>query len=392
MQPQNRLELRHSRGHKFFKLTIVTPSLVSLLPATTTTPTTSYGTHPSTSIISPTTNRMSIMDILSRAGEEHHQESTPPVAKKPAPTSSTTSTSRPHNHHECNCITTIGPNDVVTGRDKLAFNNGGNRRMRLAIASVISDYLKADNRRAKSVIIRQVVQQIRSRGGRFLKYCTKAQCYIELDPRRAHEKCSHAFRDQAARSSSSSLPNTLLSALRLQDSSSNSSDNGAGDLSLEGDNVAFSFSQPASTNNAGQQQQQQQQQHLSLMDHQQYTSNEHGPVSIFDVCTFDQEQSNDNHNNSIDDGDKNNNNNVSSGDNADPIFDSLDGFMIDTNNSNNNNNDEDDDSAFLVRAFCQDEDNDEEGGDGDHHEFSGVLRDLLQSEPSLEDMPASDMF
>ena len=111
----------------------------------------------------------------------------------------------------------IGPCDVLCGRDKLAFNNAGNRRMRVSVAMVLPKYLEAENRNEKSLLIKSVVSSIHDCGGRFLKYCPKTRSYLELSEKKAHEKCSHAFRDMvSARISTSSggeKPKSLRRAL-----------------------------------------------------------------------------------------------------------------------------------------------------------------------------------
>ena len=100
-------------------------------------------------------------------------------------------TSEPSNHHG----EELGPYDVLCGRDKLAFSNIGNRRMRVFIELHLREYLDASSRGQKSYIIKKVVNTVRKCGGRFLKWSDQAHGYAEIGDKKAHEKCSHAFRD-----------------------------------------------------------------------------------------------------------------------------------------------------------------------------------------------------
>ena len=104
--------------------------------------------------------------------------------------------------------------DVLCGRDKRAFNNVGNRRMRVLVSMLLPKYLAANSRQAKSLIIKELAESIRDCGGRFLKWSPSLHAYQELSDKKAHEKCSHAFRDMvsarshAASSSCSSSSST----------------------------------------------------------------------------------------------------------------------------------------------------------------------------------------
>jgi hypothetical protein len=105
------------------------------------------------------------------------------------------------NNHMLNKLThaiaeeSIGPYDVLCGRHKLAFNNVGNRRMRVTISLALHRYLAQKDRQGKSMIIKSVVNEINNNGGRFLKWSKEGMCFVEINDKTAHQKCSHAFRD-----------------------------------------------------------------------------------------------------------------------------------------------------------------------------------------------------
>ena len=126
-----------------------------------------------------------------------------PMTQRPAEeTHATTSATRGDNN-------VIGPYDVICGRDRMAFNNIGNRRMRVFLTLYLPQYLQAPSRTVKSQIIRCVFETIRAAGGRFLKKRksnnnnhknsnSSTTNYIEIDDKTARTKCSHAFRDMAS--------------------------------------------------------------------------------------------------------------------------------------------------------------------------------------------------
>ena len=89
----------------------------------------------------------------------------------------------------------FGPYDVICGRDKQAFNNVGNRRMRVFLTLYLPQYLDSKTRKGKSKIIRTVVETMQAGGGRFLKWNRTEKSFSELSDKEAHAKCSHAFRD-----------------------------------------------------------------------------------------------------------------------------------------------------------------------------------------------------
>jgi hypothetical protein len=91
---------------------------------------------------------------------------------------------------------TIGPNDVLCGRHKAAFNNIGNRRFRVTISFSLHKYVnQALTRGDKSVIIQSIVEMIKDCGGRFLQ--SRSGEWVEMTDKHAREKVGHALRDMS---------------------------------------------------------------------------------------------------------------------------------------------------------------------------------------------------
>jgi hypothetical protein len=90
----------------------------------------------------------------------------------------------------------IGQYDVLCGRHKLAFNNIGNRRLRVTVSLSLERYLAAPTRQDKTLVIISVVRLLQENGARFLKW--KKDRWIELGEKQAREKVGHALRDMAS--------------------------------------------------------------------------------------------------------------------------------------------------------------------------------------------------
>jgi hypothetical protein len=103
----------------------------------------------------------------------------------------------------------IGSYDVLCGRHRLAFNNIGNRRLRVTVSLSLERYLAKPSRQDKTLVIISIVKLIRESGGRFLKW--KKDRWIELGEKQAREKVGHALRDMA--SARYLLPSSFASTL-----------------------------------------------------------------------------------------------------------------------------------------------------------------------------------
>jgi hypothetical protein len=119
--------------------------------------------------------------------------------------------------------TGIGASDVLCGRGKTSFNHGeftcridtiqkrkmcvssnsslcvsfpvGNKIFRDAVTSALDDYMGADNRFEKALVVHTIVDTIREAGGRFLKRDFHLGEWYELSDQQAKEKVGHAIRD-----------------------------------------------------------------------------------------------------------------------------------------------------------------------------------------------------
>ena len=93
-------------------------------------------------------------------------------------------------------ITTLGPNDVLMGRGALSTDFEGNTRLRLLVQQRFEEYSRVSTRKDKSQIAREIIQQVRSRGGRFLQ---SAETLKDIDPSKLpHNKAAwYAVYDEA---------------------------------------------------------------------------------------------------------------------------------------------------------------------------------------------------
>ena len=107
----------------------------------------------------------------------------------------------------------LGPYDVICGRNKMAFNNIGNRRFRFTIALALPRFLTAKSRKDKSIVIESIKKLVHQNGGRFLLTLnddeenterdtngnidlnTSIVNATELDAKQSHLKVGHALRD-----------------------------------------------------------------------------------------------------------------------------------------------------------------------------------------------------
>jgi hypothetical protein len=98
-------------------------------------------------------------------------------------------TSRKHNQTDV-----IGCFDVLCGRNKMVFNNIGNRRFRIIVSLFLTKYVDVKStRKEKSQIIRNIIEAIKACGGRFLD--KRDNTFEELSEQKVYEKVGHAIRD-----------------------------------------------------------------------------------------------------------------------------------------------------------------------------------------------------
>lgn len=89
----------------------------------------------------------------------------------------------------------VTPYDVLCGRGKSANNFIGNRRFRDTVMKYRDDYSKS-TRADKRVICKQIVNDVHSRGGRFLT--RSGEGWANLDDQKIFLKVSQALRENAA--------------------------------------------------------------------------------------------------------------------------------------------------------------------------------------------------
>lgn len=85
--------------------------------------------------------------------------------------------------------------DVLCGKSRLIFEHKGNEQLRFMVASYLPAYIDA-SRRQKTDIVRQIVQEVKDKGGRFLKRSSsQGQVWYDIGTMAAREKVGHTFRD-----------------------------------------------------------------------------------------------------------------------------------------------------------------------------------------------------
>jgi hypothetical protein len=119
----------------------------------------------------------------------------------------------------------LGPYDVVCGRNKLAFNNIGNRRFRVTVSLTLDRYMTATNRNDTSNVIKYVANIVRGNGGRFLKLSNNGSSWVDLDEKQVHEKVGHALRDAAAAKKESESSRRFQTARNLSLAQQHRTDN-----------------------------------------------------------------------------------------------------------------------------------------------------------------------
>merc|ERR1712194_230787 len=137
-------------------------------------------------------------------------------------------TNTPTNAH----IFDLQPFDVLCGRNKLSYNNIGNRRFRILIHLNLPHYLKCQSRNERSGMIlslthdlcycsdeNQIDDKLSSSNScvvRFFKRQKGGSELIELDFKGCREKIGHALRDAASQHTNNNNSNTSKAAIYEQ--------------------------------------------------------------------------------------------------------------------------------------------------------------------------------
>eukprot|EP00977_Amphora_coffeiformis_P008252 scaffold1853_cov185-Amphora_coffeaeformis.AAC.4 len=85
-------------------------------------------------------------------------------------------------------------NDIILGRGVLHVEKTGNRRYYELLDAYMPLYEAANTKGGKTRIVRTIYQELESRGARFLRKTKKTGIYIDIEPKHAKKKISHAIR------------------------------------------------------------------------------------------------------------------------------------------------------------------------------------------------------
>ena len=86
-------------------------------------------------------------------------------------------------------------NDVICGRGKSIANHPGNKLLKTAIKQHIQPYQNASSKTIKSMLVSNIVDSVRSKGGDFVKLNTRTGQYDTATERIAREKVGQYLRD-----------------------------------------------------------------------------------------------------------------------------------------------------------------------------------------------------
>jgi hypothetical protein len=88
----------------------------------------------------------------------------------------------------------LNPCDIICGRERIAFNHVGNKRLRYLVAMYRDSYQSTSSREEKTRIVDNIIHSIHMKGGRFLKFdeATRFWCVLSKDD--VHKKVAHALR------------------------------------------------------------------------------------------------------------------------------------------------------------------------------------------------------
>ena len=139
--------------------------------------------------------------------------------KKPTTSSAAITKSKP----------SLGPYDILCGRNKLAYNHIGNRRFRVTINMNLQAYVNAKTRNDKAALIAYIVNYLKNEvGARFVTQ-RKDGSLGDLTPRQARQKVGHALRDLSVARQQQSVALSSASSARSDDSVSQEEDQQARD-------------------------------------------------------------------------------------------------------------------------------------------------------------------
>jgi len=88
----------------------------------------------------------------------------------------------------------LNPCDIICGRERIAFNHVGNKRLRYLVAMYRDLYQSTLSREEKTRIVDDIIYSIHMKGGRFLKFDEATRFWFVLCKDDVHKKVAHALR------------------------------------------------------------------------------------------------------------------------------------------------------------------------------------------------------
>jgi hypothetical protein len=142
--------------------------------------------------------------------------------------------------------------DVCCGRGKAYHSHNGNKAFIKIVQESAQQYIDAQKRVDKSMVVAAVVRGILDRGVRFVKQDKTTKRWYQMSEDQAHEKTGHAIRDyiknmdgKKSSSASTTATNTTTSSSRRRDSNSSMSSAGSSDMSITSNTSRSSKSKQA---------------------------------------------------------------------------------------------------------------------------------------------------
>jgi len=89
---------------------------------------------------------------------------------------------------------TPNPYTVVIGRGKMMRDNLGNKRLRVLASNFLPRYSETNEKRAKTLVVNEIIESIRSAGGCFVRKEKDGRWYLAKD-QAVREKIGYVFRD-----------------------------------------------------------------------------------------------------------------------------------------------------------------------------------------------------
>jgi hypothetical protein len=86
------------------------------------------------------------------------------------------------------------PYTVIIGKGKMMRENLGNKRLRVLASNFLSRYSETNEKRAKTLVVNEIIESIRSAGGCFVRKEKDGRWYLATD-QAVREKIGYVFRD-----------------------------------------------------------------------------------------------------------------------------------------------------------------------------------------------------